>query len=53
MFTLRAVVVGFCALAIASHASADEPYYKGKRLALIINFAAGGRLISGRLLATS
>jgi tripartite-type tricarboxylate transporter receptor subunit TctC len=52
MFTLRAFVVGFCALAIGSHASADEPYYKGKRLSLIINFAAGGPTdIEGRLLA--
>src|SRR5712691_12136659 len=52
MFILRAGVVGLCALAIASHASADEPYYKGKRLTLIINFAAGGPTdIEGRLLA--
>ena len=53
MLILRAVVVGFCAaLVCISHASADEPYYKGKRLALIVNFAAGGPTdIEGRLLA--
>src|SRR5499427_7995074 len=40
------------ALAGAPPASADEPYYKGKRLSLIINFAAGGPTdIEGRLLA--
>jgi tripartite-type tricarboxylate transporter receptor subunit TctC len=40
------------ALLGAPHASADEPYYKGKRLSLIINFAAGGPTdIEGRLLA--
>jgi hypothetical protein len=53
MVTLRAVVIALCAtLAGAPHASADEPYYKGKRLSLIINFAAGGPTdIEGRLLA--
>jgi tripartite-type tricarboxylate transporter receptor subunit TctC len=52
MFTLRAVV-GICAALLSvPHASADEPYYKGKRLSLIINFAAGGPTdIEGRLLA--
>src|SRR5215470_8744940 len=46
-----AVTLGLCA-ALASDASADEPYYKGRRLALIINFAAGGPTdIEGRLLA--
>jgi tripartite-type tricarboxylate transporter receptor subunit TctC len=40
------------ALAGAPPASANEPYYKGKRLSLIINFAAGGPTdIEGRLLA--
>jgi tripartite-type tricarboxylate transporter receptor subunit TctC len=55
MFTLRApaVVLGLCAaLAGASTATADEPFYRGKRLTLIINFAAGGPTdIEGRLLA--
>jgi len=53
MVTLRAVVVPFCAALLGMpHASADEPYYKGKRLQLIINFAAGGPTdIEGRLLA--
>jgi tripartite-type tricarboxylate transporter receptor subunit TctC len=36
----------------ASAASAQEPFYKGKRLTLLINFAAGGPTdIEGRLLA--
>src|SRR5206468_9144686 len=53
MLTRRAIVLGSCAaLAGVPHASADEPYYKGKRLSLIINFAAGGPTdIEGRLLA--
>jgi tripartite-type tricarboxylate transporter receptor subunit TctC len=51
--TLRAAILASCAaLAGVPHASADEPYYKGKRLTLIINFAAGGPTdIEGRLLA--
>src|SRR5215475_200912 len=55
MFTPRmpAVVLGLCvALAPAPPAAADEPFYKGKRFTLIINFAAGGPTdIEGRLLA--
>jgi putative tricarboxylic transport membrane protein len=53
MVTPRAVVLALCATLVAvAHASADEPYYKGKRLTLIINFAAGGPTdIEGRLLA--
>jgi tripartite-type tricarboxylate transporter receptor subunit TctC len=36
----------------ASGASAQEPFYKGKRITLVINFAAGGPTdIEGRLLA--
>ena len=36
----------------ASHLRADDPFYKGKRLTLLINFAAGGPSdIEGRLLA--
>ena len=54
MFTPRvpACVLGLCAAVFGAHAAADEPYYKGKRLSLIINFAAGGPTdIEGRLLA--
>ena len=53
MLTLRVVALGLCAAALtAPHAAADEPFYKGKRLTLIINFAAGGPTdIEGRLLA--
>jgi tripartite-type tricarboxylate transporter receptor subunit TctC len=46
-------VIGFCAvLAVAAPtAHAEEPFYKGKRLNLVINFAAGGPSdIEGRLL---
>ena len=40
------------ALLSGSQAAADDPFYKGKRLSLIINFAAGGPTdIEGRLLA--
>jgi tripartite-type tricarboxylate transporter receptor subunit TctC len=39
-------------LALATRAQADEPFYKGKRLTLLINFAAGGPTdIEGRLFA--
>ena len=55
MFTPRvpAVVLGICAVfAGAPAAAADEPFYRGKRLSLIINFAAGGPTdIEGRLFA--
>ena len=49
-------VIGFCtAIAVtsaASTANAADPFYKGKRLNLVINFAAGGPSdIEGRLLA--
>jgi tripartite-type tricarboxylate transporter receptor subunit TctC len=46
-------VVALCAVLAASAAPtrADEPFYKGKRLYLLINFAAGGPSdIEGRLL---
>ncbi|MGZ3281503.1 MAG: hypothetical protein ACXU9A_02495 [Xanthobacteraceae bacterium] len=48
-----AVLFGLCAVLLSgSQAAADEPFYKGKRLSLIINFAAGGPTdIEGRLLA--
>ena len=55
MFALRvpAIVLGLCcSLASAPQGKADEPFYRGKRLSLIINFAAGGPTdIEGRLLA--
>jgi tripartite-type tricarboxylate transporter receptor subunit TctC len=55
MFVLRraAVILGLAtALAHAPPSAADEPFYQGKRLTLIINFAAGGPTdIEGRLLA--
>ena len=39
-------------LALAASARADDPFYKGKRLTLLINFAAGGPTdIEGRLFA--
>jgi tripartite-type tricarboxylate transporter receptor subunit TctC len=47
-------VIALCALVAlaAPQARADDPFYKGKRLILIINFAAGGPSdIEGRLLA--
>jgi tripartite-type tricarboxylate transporter receptor subunit TctC len=49
-------VVGFCAAvfvaAAASGAAADDPFYQGKRLTILINFAAGGPTdIEGRLFA--
>ena len=52
---LRAVSTGLCAAAVLalalSAAHAEDPFYKGKRLTLLINFAAGGPTdIEGRLL---
>ncbi len=46
--------IALCALvaAAAPHAHADDPFYKGKRLTILINFAAGGPTdIEGRLFA--
>jgi tripartite-type tricarboxylate transporter receptor subunit TctC len=54
MMPLKRAVIGLCAaLAVgASAACADEPFYKGKRLTILINFAAGGPTdIEGRLFA--
>jgi tripartite-type tricarboxylate transporter receptor subunit TctC len=53
---VQAALVGFCAvLSVAAgvaDARAQEPFYKGKRLTVIINFAAGGPTdIEGRLFA--
>jgi tripartite-type tricarboxylate transporter receptor subunit TctC len=49
---VRAVLLAaVCALG-ASAAAAQEPFYQGKRLTLLVNFAAGGPTdIEGRLLA--
>jgi tripartite-type tricarboxylate transporter receptor subunit TctC len=49
-------LIGLCALlavaAATNEANADDPFYKGKRLTLLINFAAGGPTdIEGRLFA--
>jgi tripartite-type tricarboxylate transporter receptor subunit TctC len=50
--SLRAALLAFAALCIASPASSQQPFYKGKRLTLLINFAPGGPSdIEGRLLA--
>jgi tripartite-type tricarboxylate transporter receptor subunit TctC len=52
MLLLRAAVaIGFAAL-LAAPAHADEPFYRNKRLTILINFAAGGPTdIEGRLFA--
>jgi putative tricarboxylic transport membrane protein len=50
MLRLVAALIALCAAPGAS--AADEPFYKGKRLTVLINFAAGGPTdIEGRLLA--
>jgi len=50
---LCAALVGFCALIVsASCALAADPYYKGRRLSIMVNYAAGGPTdIEGRLFA--
>ena len=52
---LRSLLLATClcsTLAAAPANAAEEPFYKGKRLTLVINFAAGGPSdIEGRLLA--
>jgi tripartite-type tricarboxylate transporter receptor subunit TctC len=51
-FTRPAILALLAALALTAGAQADEPFYKGKRLTLLINFAAGGPTdIEGRLFA--
>ncbi len=48
---MRPAVLALAVL-IAPAAAADEPFYKGKRITLLINFAAGGPTdIEGRLFA--
>src|SRR5262245_30932712 len=53
MLRMSALLLGLCA--VPSHAqpvAADEPFYKGKRLTVLVNYAAGGPTdIEGRLLA--
>ena len=47
-------VIALCALVAlaAPKAHADDPFYKGKRLTILINFAPGGPTdIEGRLFA--
>jgi putative tricarboxylic transport membrane protein len=56
MLSMRAAVTGFCAALLiaagAAGAHADDPFYKGKRLTILINFAVGGPTdIEGRLFA--
>ena len=54
MPTLRSITLGLCAalLCSAPQALAQEPYYKGKRLSVLINYAPGGPTdIEGRLFA--
>jgi len=56
MGPIRAPIVAAClALSLAAltaEVSAQEPYYKGKRLTVLINFAAGGPAdIEGRIFA--
>ncbi len=49
---MRAVLLAAVCACGLSTASAQEPFYQGKRLTLLINFAAGGPTdIEGRLLA--
>jgi tripartite-type tricarboxylate transporter receptor subunit TctC len=50
--TMRAALLAAVCATGASTATAQEPFYKGKRLTLVINFAPGGPTdIEGRLLA--
>jgi tripartite-type tricarboxylate transporter receptor subunit TctC len=54
MLLLRSAITAICALAVlaVAKAHADDPFYKGKRLTLLIGSAAGGPTdIEGRLLA--
>jgi tripartite-type tricarboxylate transporter receptor subunit TctC len=53
MASTRVALLSFCAaLALAATDAAAQDYYKGKRLTVLINFAAGGPTdIEGRLFA--
>jgi tripartite-type tricarboxylate transporter receptor subunit TctC len=49
---LRVVLLGLAGCLLIGTANAQQPFYKGKRLTLMINFAPGGPSdIEGRLLA--
>src|ERR1700720_1625916 len=51
-FTRPAMLALAALLRLAAPARADEPFYKGKRLTILINFAVGGPTdIEGRLFA--
>jgi len=44
--------LGVCGSLVAAPAVADDPFYKGKRLSVMINYGAGGPAdIEGRLFA--
>src|SRR6478735_10115033 len=52
MLCLRTALIALCALLTAVGAAPAQDFYKGKRLTLMINFAAGGPTdIEGRLFA--
>jgi tripartite-type tricarboxylate transporter receptor subunit TctC len=56
LFRLQVAIAAFCAAVLLtgtiSDAHAADPFYKGKRITLLINFAAGGPTdIEGRLFA--
>ena len=55
LLRLQAAIAGCCAAALlvtSSGLRAADPFYKGKRITLLINFAAGGPTdIEGRLFA--
>src|SRR5437762_11341192 len=49
---IPAALIALCALLTLADAHADEPFYKGKRLTMVINFGSGGPAdIEGRLFA--
>src|SRR5262245_64635720 len=46
------ILLGACIAFAATPAAAQDPFYKGKRITILINFAAGGPTdIEGRLFA--
>ena len=58
MLARRAAILGLCAAGFgaatfaAATARADDPFYKGKRLSVLVNYAPGGPTdIEGRLMA--
>ena len=49
---MRHILLGACIAFAATPAAGQEPFYKGKRITVLINFAAGGPTdIEGRLFA--